>query len=114
MCPPQRCSLAEPRRHRERAAGGSLPSHAAMLRTVDDDVASTAHDPRELLEIVHEALVPVELLRADRGPGHAGSVHPRSHRVLPCESLEVVSGSCSYTSGDWQELTLLPPRAYVF
>ena len=70
MRPPQRCSLAEPRRHRERAAGGSLRlSRGNVAHTVDDDVASTARDPRALLEIVHEALVPVELLRADEGPG---------------------------------------------
>ncbi len=36
------------RRHRERAADGSVPSHAAMQHTVDDDAASTAHDPRAL------------------------------------------------------------------
>ena len=34
-----------------------------------------------------------------RGPGCAGSVDPRSHRVLPREPHEVVSGSCSRTWG---------------
>ncbi len=69
MCPPQRCSFHEPRRHRERAADESALSRGCVAHTVDDDVASTARDPRELREmIVHgKPLVPVELLRVDRG-----------------------------------------------
>ena len=76
-----------------------MSSRGNVAHAVGDDVASTAHDPCALLESVHEALVPIELLRADRGAEHAGSVHPCSHRVLPREPHEVVSGSCSYTSG---------------